>query len=162
MNSIDISFFPEHVIREIARNLSTSKMPGIDYSPEPNRPKGMYVCTSIASSSSKLMLTRCSPEIPSYVGATTVRSPTSSLSLGLLLNNLSLGLPKQKNITSYTLSATRQRPFAGAFHNAIFNTARRVRGQVLYVAPPFVVAYVLISWMEERCVFFFIAPTFLG
>jgi ubiquinol-cytochrome c reductase subunit 8 len=36
--------------------------------------------------------------------------------------------------------------------NAVFNTARRVRGQILYVAPPFVVAYLLVSWMEEKYV----------
>jgi ubiquinol-cytochrome c reductase subunit 8 len=34
--------------------------------------------------------------------------------------------------------------------NAVFNTARRVRGQFLYVAPPFIMAYLLISWMEEK------------
>ncbi|PMD59869.1 uncharacterized protein K444DRAFT_512063, partial [Hyaloscypha bicolor E] len=62
----------------------------------------------------------------------------------------SLGLPKQKHITVYTLCANRQRPLAGAVRNAVFNTARRVRGQILYVAPPFVVAYLLFSWMEEK------------
>ncbi|KAN0090082.1 Cytochrome b-c1 complex subunit 8, partial [Hyaloscypha variabilis] len=60
------------------------------------------------------------------------------------------GLPKHKYIAIYTLCANRQRPLAGAMHNAVFNTARRVRGQILYVAPPFVVAYLVLSWMEKE------------
>jgi ubiquinol-cytochrome c reductase subunit 8 len=62
------------------------------------------------------------------------------------------GLPKHKYIAIYTLCANRQRPLAGAMHNAVFNTARRVRGQILYVAPPFVVAYLVLSWMEKEYV----------
>ncbi|KAF4627387.1 hypothetical protein G7Y89_g10768 [Cudoniella acicularis] len=59
-------------------------------------------------------------------------------------------MPKQKGIAIYTLSANSQRPFAGAMHNAVFNTARRVRGQFFYVVPPFVAGYLLLSWMEEK------------
>jgi len=62
-------------------------------------------------------------------------------------------LPKEKGIVTYTLSSNRQNPLAGAAHNAVFNTARRVRGQVLYVAPPFIAAYLLMSWMEEKISF---------
>ncbi|KAE9366322.1 putative ubiquinol-cytochrome C reductase complex subunit UcrQ [Stipitochalara longipes BDJ] len=85
-------------------------MPGIDYSPEPNRPKGLNPVLCWGHNR----------------------------------------LPKQKYITVYTLCANRQRPLAGAMHNAVFNTARRVRGQILYVAPPFVFAYLLFSWMEKK------------
>ncbi|PMD13840.1 UcrQ-domain-containing protein [Hyaloscypha hepaticicola] len=85
-------------------------MPGIDYSPEPNRPKGINPVLCWGHNR----------------------------------------LPKQKNIAIYILSANRLRPLAGALHNAIFNTARRVRGQIFYVAPPFVFAYFLWSWMEEK------------
>jgi ubiquinol-cytochrome c reductase subunit 8 len=63
---------------------------------------------------------------------------------------LLIGIPKQKDVAIYTLCANRQRPLAGAMHNAVFNTARRVRGQFLYVAPPFVIAYLLLSWAEEK------------
>ncbi|OXV07699.1 hypothetical protein Egran_04536 [Elaphomyces granulatus] len=62
-----------------------------------------------------------------------------------------LGCPTpQKGIVSYSLSANRQRPLAGAFHAAIFNTWRRFRHQVLYVAPPFIIAYSLMNWANER------------
>jgi hypothetical protein len=56
----------------------------------------------------------------------------------------------QKGIVSYSLSANRQRPLAGAFNAAIFNTWRRFRHQVLYVAPPFIIAYSLMNWANER------------
>jgi len=59
-------------------------------------------------------------------------------------------LPKAKGLITYTMSANMQRPLAGALHNAIFNTWRRTMGQVLYVVPPFVVAYFLVDWANER------------
>lgn len=62
------------------------------------------------------------------------------------------GGPKQKGIVTYTLSANRQRPFAGAFRAAIFNTWRRFSAQVLYVAPPFIVAYAAMDWAIKRFV----------
>ncbi|KAL2220750.1 ubiquinol-cytochrome C reductase complex subunit UcrQ [Thermoascus aurantiacus ATCC 26904] len=62
-----------------------------------------------------------------------------------------LGCPTpQKGIVTYSLSANRQRPMAGALHAAIFNTWRRFRHQVLYVAPPFIVAYAAMNWAIER------------
>ncbi|CAD6442432.1 ff6f2391-0c4a-49e0-8dd2-adf7f84c5cf0 [Sclerotinia trifoliorum] len=61
-----------------------------------------------------------------------------------------LGSQPQKGVASYALSANRQRPFAGAFNAAIFNTWRRFRGQVLYVAPPFIIAYTAMEWAIER------------
>lgn len=60
------------------------------------------------------------------------------------------GSQPQKGVTSYALSANRQKPFAGAAHAAIFNTWRRFRGQVFYVAPPFVALYFIVDWAEKR------------
>ncbi|KAH8145885.1 uncharacterized protein LAJ45_10027 [Morchella importuna] len=62
----------------------------------------------------------------------------------------SFGSPPQKGVTTYTLSANRQRPLKGAAHAAVFNSWRRFRSQALYVAPPFVVAYLLMDWAEKR------------
>ena len=39
---------------------------------------------------------------------------------------------------------------AGAAHAAIFNVFRRFRHQVLYVAPPFIAAYIAMNWAIER------------
>ncbi|ESZ89527.1 ubiquinol-cytochrome c reductase complex ubiquinone-binding protein [Sclerotinia borealis F-4128] len=61
-----------------------------------------------------------------------------------------LGSQTQKGIASYALSSNRQRPFAGALNAAFFNTWRRFRGQVLYVAPPFIIAYTAMQWAIER------------
>lgn len=60
------------------------------------------------------------------------------------------GCPTPQRIATYSLSANRQRPLAGAFHSAIFNTFRRFRHQVLYVAPPFLIAYATMNWAVER------------
>ncbi|PUU74547.1 cytochrome b-c1 complex subunit 8 [Tuber borchii] len=62
----------------------------------------------------------------------------------------SFGSPPQKGITTYTLSANRQRPLAGTMHAAVFNSWRRFKGQVLYVAPPFVVAYLVMDWAVKE------------
>ncbi|ODM18588.1 hypothetical protein SI65_05205 [Aspergillus cristatus] len=61
-----------------------------------------------------------------------------------------LGCPTPQRIATYSLSPNRQRPLAGAFHSAIFNTFRRFRHQVLYVAPPFLIAYATMNWAVER------------
>ncbi|KAI1811556.1 cytochrome b-c1 complex subunit 8 [Poronia punctata] len=60
------------------------------------------------------------------------------------------GGAKQKGIITYSLSANRQNPFAGAFHDAIFNTWRRFSKQVLYWAPPMIFGYYYMSWATER------------
>lgn len=60
------------------------------------------------------------------------------------------GCPTPQRVATYALSSNRQRPLAGAFHAAIFNTFRRFRHQVLYVVPPFVVAYAAMNWAVER------------
>lgn len=62
------------------------------------------------------------------------------------------GSQPQKGIVHYGLSANRQRPLAGAFHAAIFNTWRRFSHQVLFIAPPLVIAYYSMQWAIERFV----------
>ncbi|RFU34222.1 hypothetical protein B7463_g2121, partial [Scytalidium lignicola] len=70
---------------------------------------------------------------------------------GVYLGNWgNLGSQPQKGITSYVLSQNRQRPLANAAHAAIFNTWRRFSAQVLYFAPPLVLAYVTMNWAIER------------
>ncbi|KAF3932026.1 hypothetical protein ABW20_dc0104069 [Dactylellina cionopaga] len=59
-------------------------------------------------------------------------------------------LARQRGIISYTLASNRQKPTAGALRGAIFNGWRRFRGQVLYVAPPFIAGYLLLDWAEKR------------
>ena len=60
------------------------------------------------------------------------------------------GSQPQKGVTSYALSSNRQRPFAGALNAAIFNTWRRFRAQVFYVAPPFIALYFILDYAERR------------
>ncbi|KAJ5832088.1 Cytochrome b-c1 complex subunit 8 [Penicillium riverlandense] len=60
------------------------------------------------------------------------------------------GCPTPQRIATYSLSANRQRPFAGAANAAVFNVFRRFRHQVLYVVPPFVAAYAAMNWAIER------------
>ncbi|EOD43170.1 UcrQ [Neofusicoccum parvum] len=62
----------------------------------------------------------------------------------------SLGSPAQKGVTTYALSNNRQKPLGGAFHNAIFNTFRRTRQQVLFWSVPLVAGYSLMNWAIER------------
>jgi ubiquinol-cytochrome c reductase subunit 8 len=61
-----------------------------------------------------------------------------------------LGAPKQRGIVTYVLSPYEQRAFAGAAHQAVFNTFRRVTGQAFYVAVPLGGAYGLYSWGKEN------------
>ncbi|KAI1371081.1 cytochrome b-c1 complex subunit 8 [Hypoxylon crocopeplum] len=56
----------------------------------------------------------------------------------------------QKRIITYGLSANRQNVFAGAANDAIFNTWRRFRFQVLYWAPPLIAAYYAMDWAMKR------------
>jgi hypothetical protein len=66
------------------------------------------------------------------------------------LTRWNIGGSKQRGIITYGLSANRQNPFAGAGHDAVFNTWRRFSKQVLYVAPPFVFFYYVMNWAVER------------
>lgn len=63
-----------------------------------------------------------------------------------------VGSPVQKGITAYAMSSNKQRPLAGALNAAMSNTFRRSSKQFLYVVPPFVVAYMAMTWAIERCV----------
>ncbi|KAG0646352.1 Ubiquinol-cytochrome c reductase complex ubiquinone-binding QP-C [Hyphodiscus hymeniophilus] len=60
------------------------------------------------------------------------------------------GSQPQKGIVHYALSNNRQRPLAGTLNAAIFNTWRRFSHQVLYFAPPMVIAYYSMQWAIER------------
>ncbi|CEJ80507.1 Putative UcrQ family protein [[Torrubiella] hemipterigena] len=60
------------------------------------------------------------------------------------------GASKQKGIVTYGLAANRQNPFAGAAHDAIFNTFRRTKSQIFYWLPPLIAGYYLMNWATER------------
>jgi ubiquinol-cytochrome c reductase subunit 8 len=38
---------------------------------------------------------------------------------------------------------------AGTAYNAVFNTWRRFKGSILYVAPPFVLYYFVMNWAND-------------
>lgn len=61
-----------------------------------------------------------------------------------------IGGAKQKGIIDHGISANRQNPFAGAAHDAIFNTFRRTKGQIFYWLPPMLAGYYLLNWATER------------
>lgn len=61
-----------------------------------------------------------------------------------------MGSLPQKGITQYAVSPYEQRAFAGAAHNAIFNSARRVSGQIAYVATPFLIVYWVYNWGKAK------------
>lgn len=65
-------------------------------------------------------------------------------------NTTKIGGAKQKGIIHYGVSANRQNPMSGTFHDAIFNTFRRTKGQIFYWVPPLVAAYYLMDWATER------------
>lgn len=44
----------------------------------------------------------------------------------------------------------RSNPFAGAAHDAVFNTWRRFSKQVFYWAPPLLASYYIMQWATER------------
>jgi ubiquinol-cytochrome c reductase subunit 8 len=66
--------------------------------------------------------------------------------------DVTTGSQPQKGVVTYGLSANRQRPLAGTLNAAIFNTWRRFSHQVLYFAPPLVIAYYTMQWAIERFV----------
>jgi ubiquinol-cytochrome c reductase subunit 8 len=61
-------------------------------------------------------------------------------------------IPRQRGIVTYMLSSNRLNPMAHTLHNAVFNTYRRSRNQVLYWGPAFVMAYLLMDWANRRSV----------
>jgi ubiquinol-cytochrome c reductase subunit 8 len=65
-------------------------------------------------------------------------------------DNSSTGGQKQRGIITYGLSANRQNPFAHAANDAVFNTFRRFRSQVLYIVPPMIIGYYAMDWAIHR------------
>jgi ubiquinol-cytochrome c reductase subunit 8 len=63
---------------------------------------------------------------------------------------VSLGSQTQRGVVTYGLSPNRQGALKGTLHAAIFNTWRRFSAQVLYFAPPLIVAYAAMNWAIER------------
>ncbi|KAJ0318528.1 hypothetical protein Brms1b_004303 [Colletotrichum noveboracense] len=57
---------------------------------------------------------------------------------------------KQRGIITYGLAPNRQNPFAGAAHDAVFNTWRRFSAQVLYFLPPLVAGWYIMDWATHR------------
>merc|ERR1711972_1072599 len=55
-----------------------------------------------------------------------------------------------RGIIKYSLSPFEQRAFAGAISFGVPNMFRRFRGQVLRVAPPFIIGYMIYSTIEAR------------
>ncbi|KAJ2904224.1 ubiquinol--cytochrome-c reductase chain [Zalerion maritima] len=62
--------------------------------------------------------------------------------------NLGVGI-KQRGIIQYGLAPNRQKLFPGLMTDGVYNTFRRVRGQILYFIP-FVVYYFINEWATER------------
>jgi ubiquinol-cytochrome c reductase subunit 8 len=61
------------------------------------------------------------------------------------------GLPAQKGVVSYQIAPNRVSQETILYNKGgVFNMIRRSRNQFLYVVPPFVAAYFLMSWAEER------------
>ncbi|TQV95393.1 hypothetical protein V2A60_009573 [Cordyceps javanica] len=60
------------------------------------------------------------------------------------------GAGKVKGIITYGIAANRQNPFAGAAHDAIFNTFRRTKSQIFYWLPSLMAGYYLMHWATER------------
>lgn len=61
-----------------------------------------------------------------------------------------LGSPAQKGIARYAVSGYAQKPFVGALHNAIFNTFRRVKNQIFFVAFPVTIYYYIWTSTQEK------------
>ncbi|OUT22097.1 hypothetical protein CAS74_003086 [Pichia kudriavzevii] len=60
----------------------------------------------------------------------------------------SMGSPKQKRITIHSVSPYAQSPLHGSVNRAIFNSFRRFKSQVLYIALPFAIVWSV--WTEAR------------
>uniref|UniRef100_A0A8C8RQ99 Cytochrome b-c1 complex subunit 8 n=1 Tax=Pelusios castaneus TaxID=367368 RepID=A0A8C8RQ99_9SAUR len=59
-------------------------------------------------------------------------------------------LEKVRHVITYSLSPFEQRAFPNFFTKSPLNVWRRFRSQVLKVAPPFVVAYVVYAWGTDE------------
>ncbi|CEP08796.1 hypothetical protein [Parasitella parasitica] len=61
-----------------------------------------------------------------------------------------MGGPTQRGVVTYILSPFEQKAFAGAAHNAVFNTARRVTSQIPYVGVAFGLGYFIYTSAQSR------------
>ncbi|KAL9546981.1 hypothetical protein MBANPS3_006404 [Mucor bainieri] len=61
-----------------------------------------------------------------------------------------MGGPTQRGVVTYILSPFEQKAFAGAAHNAVFNTARRVTSQVPYIGVAFGLGYFIYTSAVKR------------
>lgn len=52
-----------------------------------------------------------------------------------------LGSPKQKYVTTYTVSPHATKPLKGALNNAVFNVFRRTKNQALFIILPGVIVW---------------------
>ncbi|VEU23531.1 DEKNAAC104698 [Brettanomyces naardenensis] len=59
-----------------------------------------------------------------------------------------IGSPKQKYITQYTVSPYAQAPLKGSLDRAVFNTFRRAKAQVFYLAVPALIVWEI--WVHAR------------
>lgn len=128
-------------------------------------------CTSMTAEAPAQLLTDPATQIHGLVGksgydespvtASTVQfqasepietRTTSILCENVLTRNPTAGSPTQKNIVTYTMSPNRLNPTSTVLHDAVFNTFRRSRNQVLYWVPPLLIAYLLMDWATERYV----------
>ncbi|KAF1834796.1 UcrQ-domain-containing protein [Decorospora gaudefroyi] len=59
-----------------------------------------------------------------------------------------------KGIITYSLSPNRQRPMATFINKGFWNVVRRSRAQILYFAPPMIIAYSTMQWAIEKNEFY--------
>ncbi|GFQ89678.1 cytochrome b-c1 complex subunit 8 [Trichonephila clavata] len=59
-------------------------------------------------------------------------------------------LAKIRGVIHYRLSPYEQNIFAGTFSKGLPNVARRIRSQILYVAPPFILGYLIYDWANKE------------
>lgn len=59
-----------------------------------------------------------------------------------------IGSPKQKYITTYTVSPYATKPLKGALYNSVFNVFRRVKNQTLFIVIPAVIVWNV--WAKAR------------
>ncbi|KFM75990.1 Cytochrome b-c1 complex subunit 8, partial [Stegodyphus mimosarum] len=59
-------------------------------------------------------------------------------------------LAKIRGIVQYRLSPYEQNVFAGLISKGLPNLARRIRSQILYVAPPFIAGYLIYDWGNKE------------
>ncbi|XP_054707975.1 cytochrome b-c1 complex subunit 8-like [Uloborus diversus] len=59
-------------------------------------------------------------------------------------------LAKIRGVIHYRLSPYEQNIFAGMISKGLPNLVRRIRSQVLYVVPPFIMGYLIYDWGNKE------------